>query len=234
MPGPQTRRRLLRLAGSGAFAALAGCSAIESPFGEAASGPGNQTANRTDQDEHGDDAHGDHEGSLDGPVPRAEVAMATTDGGTHFDPHIVWVESGGTVTWRLESGSHSATAYHPDVGAPRRVPEGSASWDSSVLTEAGVTFERTFETPGVYDYFCRPHESAGMVGSVVVGRPGDGGPGLAAPQSDLPSAAAEKVRSLNRRAVAALDAASGHETGTRGGTAEGDHPTDSTGGDHGH
>ena len=28
---------------------------------------------------------------------------------------------------------------------------------------------------GVYDYFCLPHEAAGMVGRIVVGRPG--GPG---------------------------------------------------------
>ncbi len=25
--------------------------------------------------------------------------------------------------------------------------------------------------PGVYDYFCMPHEAAGMVGRIVVGRP---------------------------------------------------------------
>jgi hypothetical protein len=27
--------------------------------------------------------------------------------------------------------------------------------------------------PGVYDYFCLPHEQAGMVGRIVVGAPGD-------------------------------------------------------------
>jgi hypothetical protein len=29
--------------------------------------------------------------------------------------------------------------------------------------------------PGVYDYFCAPHEAAGMVGRIVVGKPA--GPG---------------------------------------------------------
>lgn len=151
--------------------------------------------------------------------------MTTTDGESHFEPHVVWVEAGGTVTWRLESGSHSATAYHPDNSDPRRIPQGAAAWDSSVVSEQGVTFEHTFEPPGVYDYFCRPHESVGMVGSVLVGRPDDGGPGLAAPQSDLPAATAEKVRSLNQRATTALGGggSGGHGTGTSDSTDAGNH-----------
>ena len=39
----------------------------------------------------------------------------------------------------------------------------------------GSHFEVTLTIPGVYDYFCMPHEAAGMVGRIVVGRPG--GPG---------------------------------------------------------
>src|SRR5213080_74914 len=36
----------------------------------------------------------------------------------------------------------------------------------------------TLTVPGVYDYFCQPHEAAGMVGRIVVGKPG--GPGAMA------------------------------------------------------
>lgn len=71
--------------------------------------------------------HGSHEGNEShseghshgmeevprGPASHAEVAMLSADGGHHFDPHVVWVEKGGTVTWTLESGAHSTTAYHP-------------------------------------------------------------------------------------------------------------------------
>ena len=35
----------------------------------------------------------------------------------------------------------------------------------------GRHFEVTLTVPGVYDYFCAPHEVAGMVGRIVVGRP---------------------------------------------------------------
>jgi hypothetical protein len=31
-----------------------------------------------------------------------------------------------------------------------------------------------FQHEGVYDYFCKPHEAAGMVGRIVVGNPGSG------------------------------------------------------------
>lgn len=41
--------------------------------------------------------------------------------------------------------------------------------------EPGESFEITLPLPGVYDYFCAPHEATGMVGRVIVGRPG--GPG---------------------------------------------------------
>jgi len=54
-------------------------------------------------------------------------------------------------------------------------PEAAAPWDSGFLVKPGDTFEVTFTVEGVYDYFCLPHEAAGMVGRIVVGRPG--GPG---------------------------------------------------------
>lgn len=48
----------------------------------------------------------------------------------------------------------------------------------------------TLEVPGVYDYYCLPHEMAGMVGRVVIGRPSDAGwQGAAQHTGDLPEAA---------------------------------------------
>ena len=29
----------------------------------------------------------------------------------------------------------------------------------------------TLTVPGVYDYYCMPHEAAGMVGRIIVGKP---------------------------------------------------------------
>ena len=55
-----------------------------------------------------------------------------------------------------------------------RIPEAAKPWDSGYLLP-GHSFATTLTVEGVYDYFCRPHEMAGMVGRIVVGRPG--GPG---------------------------------------------------------
>lgn len=164
-----------------------------------------------------------HEGSLDGPHPSANVVMATTNDGGHFKPHIAWVEQGGSVTWELESGTHTTTAYAKKTGNPQRIPDAAQAWDSGTLSAQGNTFKRTFETPGVYDYLCSPHEATGMVGTVVVGKPeSQGQPALQPPQERLPAAAAKKLESLNQRVTEALGNPSGHNgTATHGGTEAG-------------
>lgn len=92
-----------------------------------------------------------------------------------FDPIGVLIEPGATVRWVLEEGVHSTTAYHPANGNHSlRIPEAAEPWDSGILTRPGQTFEVTLAVPGVYDYFCLPHEAGGMVGRIVVGRPGSG------------------------------------------------------------
>src|SRR5215217_8062116 len=75
----------------------------------------------------------------------------------HFDQANITVPAGTTVTW-VQSGnnSHTTTSY-------------DGLWDSGLLPgRSGQTFSFTFNTPGTYRYFCRPHEAIGMVGTVTV------------------------------------------------------------------
>jgi hypothetical protein len=61
------------------------------------------------------------------------------------------------------------TTYHPTLfQRPRRIPLGAAPWNSDYLLP-GESFEVTVREEGVYDYYCVPHEHAGMVGRIVVG-----------------------------------------------------------------
>ncbi|MFC6765650.1 plastocyanin/azurin family copper-binding protein [Natrinema soli] len=142
-----------------------------------------------------------HDGDApESPSENADVAMVSNDG-HHFDPHLVWIEPGGTVTWTLQSGSHTTTAYHSGAEKPQRIPDDTDGWDSGILDEKGQTFEHTFDGEGVYDYFCQPHEGMGMVGSVIVGEPDPHEqPALEAPQEALPEEAREGVERLNQTA----------------------------------
>lgn len=93
-----------------------------------------------------------------------------------FDPIGIFVERGQTVRWTVEHDVHTSTAYHPqNENHSLRIPERAQPWDSGYLVEPGSRFEVVLEVDGVYDYFCAPHEQAGMVGRLVVGRPA--GPG---------------------------------------------------------
>lgn len=93
-----------------------------------------------------------------------------------FAPGVVRIEPGQTVAWDNDGATaHTVTA---DDG----------SWDSGNL-DPEATFTHTFDTAGVYPYYCRYHGSPGrgMTGTVVVGDaalPGavaDVGPGVEQP-----------------------------------------------------
>jgi plastocyanin len=84
-----------------------------------------------------------------------EVTVRMED--NFFEPANITIEPGTTVTW-VQSGNnpHTTTSY-------------DGLWDSGLIEGgSGGTFSFTFEEPGTYDYFCIPHESLGMIGSVTV------------------------------------------------------------------
>src|SRR3712207_3853735 len=84
-----------------------------------------------------------------------EVTVRMED--NFFDQANITVEPGTTVTW-VQSGNnpHTTTSY-------------DGLWDSGMIEGgSGGTFSYTFEEPGRYDYYCIPHESMGMIGSVTV------------------------------------------------------------------
>jgi plastocyanin len=115
-------------------------------------------------------------GWADEPV---EIRMrGKTDGSNvWFDPIGLHVRPGRTIRWiNLDPGNaHTATAYHPtNFGRPLRVPEGAQPWNSDYLLP-NETFSVTLTVEGVYDFYCIPHEHAGMVGRIVVGDPGRSG-----------------------------------------------------------
>ncbi len=116
--------------------------------------------------------------------PKLRTVMMVSQEDKHFfEPDRLWIQPGNTVKWILQSMVHTTTAYHPEYfDKPLRIPEKAEPWHSGVLLEPGQSYERKFDVEGVYNYYCTPHQSLGMVGIIVVGRPVDG-PGLTVPEA---------------------------------------------------
>jgi plastocyanin len=101
------------------------------------------------------------------------IEMRSDTAGSHvwFDPIGLYVEPGATVRWIVRENVHTTTAYHPrNDNHSLRIPERAVPWNSGYLVHPGDHFEVTLTLPGVYDYYCAPHEAAGMVGRIVVGK----------------------------------------------------------------
>lgn len=154
----RSRRRLLTAISTAAMLSTAGClgTAIESrpQQGDRSADSDRQPSQTVTY-------------SADSPTAESTVTM----GGDHdnrFSPQLVWIETGGTVTWRNIDPNHDHDVV---VLADRRPADGPQL--SSDLLAVGESVDRTFDTPGIYDYVCTPHASR-MVGRVIVGHPDPG------------------------------------------------------------
>jgi len=134
----------------------------------------------------GESGHGGHGGGSDlqgGPnvvegVPEdADHVVDMT--AVAYEPAELTVSAGDKVAWKYAAGeAHSVTAYED------KIPEGASYWASGGFesqsaaetgwdegkgaVQSGHSYVHTFETTGAHEYFCIPHEAAGMVGTVVV------------------------------------------------------------------
>jgi plastocyanin len=100
----------------------------------------------------------------------SSVVIKMGDETPMYEPAKVTIKAGETVEW-LNNGDvvHSVTAVPADASRANDValPRGAATFDSGFMPP-GSTFDYTFTVPGTYRYFCVPHETLGMVGTVVV------------------------------------------------------------------
>ena len=99
------------------------------------------------------------------------VGAEGNTGNFAFGPPAIHVDPGTEVVWEWngEGGSHNVVHEEGD-------------YESELTAEEGFTFSHTFESDGMWKYYCQPHKSLGMKGVVVVGTDypsvgGDGGGG---------------------------------------------------------
>lgn len=90
------------------------------------------------------------------PSLAANQTVKTTDN-LSFDPQVVTINQGETVTWSNDSGGLHNVKF--DDGSFEQPSDPSfATW----------TVSRTFNQAGSFGYVCRQHASSGMSGTVVV------------------------------------------------------------------
>lgn len=110
---------------------------------------------------------------IGGPAHRApppEIARTVGMTFNRFTEGTVRIRVGETVQWRNTSPiGHTVTADPALVRDPANVqlPPGAEPFHSGNIP-AGQVWQRTFTVAGIYRYVCRPHEGAGMVGTVIV------------------------------------------------------------------
>lgn len=122
-----------------------------------------------------------------------------------FEPTGLAVESGDTVRFTFATSHHTVTAYHPDGDRSQRVPDGVPAFSSPIIPTGGYWLY-TFDTPGVHDIFCGPHEIFGMAMRIVVDEP-TGGPGTEPVEpspEEIPPESPEEHHGLPPLATAAL------------------------------
>lgn len=158
-PNDINRRRFLRIAGTTAAATLiAGCTA----GGDSDGGDGDtEFVDSEEEPDYGGfmDDVSNYEGTYDfRGEETVDVSVGAGDQGLAFEPPAIMVDPGTTVVWEWsgEGGAHNVTSE-------------DGAFESELVDEAGHTFEHVFETSGVHEYVCTPHEASGMKGVVAVG-----------------------------------------------------------------
>jgi len=97
-----------------------------------------------------------------------------------FRPMVAFIEQGTTVTWTHagnETVLHSSTAFGGTSTDLRLIPKDAQGWNSGPFAARKDPYRRTFDTPGVYVYYCMPHKDFGMAGILIVGDIGPDDPG---------------------------------------------------------
>lgn len=117
------------------------------------------------------------------------IEVFGTDNDARFKPAAVQIQPGDVLRFEVREGLHTVTAYHPDNRRPLRIPDSAGSFDSGPL-QSGDTWLLKIDEPGVYDYFCLPHERMGHAGRIISG-PADRIPRY--PSSGIPEAVLKEI-----------------------------------------
>lgn len=126
--------------------------------------------------------------NANGAVAEEHVVTAQV---TNFDPMVLFIQPGDSVTWTNMSG-------HDTASIDGMIPEGAKPWHSKL----GEQYTLTFEKEGAYIYKCTPHVATGMVGAIVVGEAPDNLEAIDAALEEVPFAKNMVARAIRKMKMA--------------------------------
>ena len=93
------------------------------------------------------------------------ISVGAGDQGLAFDPTLVWVDEGTTITWEWTGAGGDHNVQTVDGGGPASLDSGSP------VGEEGATYEyeTSSEDAGITHYHCVPHTAVGMHAGLAVG-----------------------------------------------------------------
>jgi len=93
------------------------------------------------------------------------ISVGAGSDGLAFDPTLVWVDEGTTITWEWTGAGGSHNVQTVDGGGPAALDSGDP------VGEEGATYEyeTSGEDAGITHYHCVPHTAVGMHGGLAVG-----------------------------------------------------------------
>ena len=158
-----TRRRFLVVAG------IVGAAAVVACGGSTAAVPTKSSASLAAPASGG--------GSAPPTATSGSTSAAASSGATvtlsddnKFTPATLTVAAGTTVTFLNSSTMIHSVTDDPSKAvnkANAQLPSGVQPWDSGLL-QPSQKWTHTFAVAGTYKYFCVPHETLGMLGTITV------------------------------------------------------------------
>lgn len=97
-----------------------------------------------------------HQDPMSPEAPAGEVVEIEIRNFEFSQPELR-IERGTTVRWR-----NTTTTFHTVT------PDGHTAWSAWQTAGQGETFDVTFDQAGAFPYYCNPHRSLGMTGTIVV------------------------------------------------------------------
>jgi plastocyanin len=102
--------------------------------------------------------------------PTTTFNVQVAQSGFSFSPSTVTLEPGDTVHWIWVNSGHTVTSGNTTTCTVDNqfCSPSNTSCSTAATSNAGATYDHTFPSAGTFPYFCRPHCSSGMKGTVNV------------------------------------------------------------------